>query len=46
MGGRLMNDELDRMWKEAVVACFKPEGTEENHEEPQSGLTCLTTSQC
>jgi hypothetical protein len=32
-----MNDELEKMWKEAVVAYFKvlsqnsPEGTEENH---------------
>jgi hypothetical protein len=33
----IVNDELERMWKEVVVACFKvlpqhlPEGTEENH---------------
>jgi hypothetical protein len=35
-----MNDELERMWKEAVVAKFKilsryfSGGTEENHEHP------------
>jgi hypothetical protein len=35
-----MNDEFERIWKEAVVACFKgnllsrhsPGGTEEKHE--------------
>jgi hypothetical protein len=38
-----VNDELERMWKEAVVALFKvlsrhlPGGSEENHEKPQSG---------
>jgi hypothetical protein len=38
-----MNNELERMWKEVVVASFKVlawhlhEGTEENHEKPQSG---------
>jgi hypothetical protein len=38
----LLNDELERMWKEAVIAYFKiislqhlPRGTEENHEKPQ-----------
>jgi hypothetical protein len=35
-----MNHEFERMWKKAVVACFKvlsqpsPGGTEENHEIP------------
>jgi hypothetical protein len=35
-----MNDELERMWNEGVVAHFKvlsqhlPEGTEENHKKP------------
>jgi hypothetical protein len=41
-----MNCELERIWKEAVVASFKvqsrhlPGGTEENHENPNrvSGL--------
>jgi hypothetical protein len=38
-----VNDELERMWKEAVMAEFKvlswnlPGRTEENHEKPQSG---------
>jgi hypothetical protein len=38
-----MNNELETMWKEAVMAAFKviswhlPRGTEENHEKPQSG---------
>lgn len=38
-----VNDELDRMWKEVVVICFKtlsqllPAGTEENYEKLQSG---------
>jgi hypothetical protein len=42
MIGRLLNDELERMWKEAVIAYFKvislqhlPRGTKENHESPQ-----------
>jgi hypothetical protein len=36
-------DELERLWKEAVIACFKllsqnlPEVTEEDYEIPQSG---------
>jgi hypothetical protein len=35
------SNELETMWKEAVLACFKvlsnnsPAGTDENHEEPQ-----------
>jgi hypothetical protein len=32
-----VNDELERMWMEAVVAQFKALGTEINHEKPQSG---------
>jgi hypothetical protein len=38
-----VNDELEGMWKEAVMASFKvlfchlPGRTEENHEKPQSG---------
>jgi hypothetical protein len=38
-----MNNELERMWKEKVMACFEilswhlPGGTEETHEKPQSG---------
>jgi hypothetical protein len=38
-----VNDELERMWKEAVVAKFKvlswdvPEETEETHKKSQSG---------
>jgi hypothetical protein len=38
-----MNNELEKMWKEVVMAYFKilsehlPEGTEENHVKPQSG---------
>jgi hypothetical protein len=38
-----VSDELERMWKEAVMAYFKvlsrhfPGGTEENHEKPRSG---------
>jgi hypothetical protein len=38
-----VSNELERMWKEAVLAEFKaifrylPGGTEENHEKPQSG---------
>jgi hypothetical protein len=38
-----MNDELQRLWKEAVVAKFKAlsrnflGGTEENHEKSHSG---------
>jgi hypothetical protein len=36
-----VNNKLERMWKEAVVAKSKepsrPGGTEENHENPQSG---------
>jgi hypothetical protein len=33
-----MNDELERMLKEAVVACLAAlsSGTEENHEKPLS----------
>jgi hypothetical protein len=31
----IVNDELKRMWKEAVW--HLPEGTEENHEKYQSG---------
>jgi hypothetical protein len=40
-----MNDELETIWKEAVVAkCKVPSqhlniGTEENHEEPQDSLS-------
>jgi hypothetical protein len=36
-----MNGELERLWKEAVMAYFKilfwdlPAGTEENHKKPQ-----------
>jgi hypothetical protein len=39
----IVNNELERMWKEAVVAKFMvlsrhlPGGTKENHEKPQSG---------
>jgi hypothetical protein len=39
----LMNNELERIWKEAEVAYFTappphlPGGTEENHENSQSG---------
>jgi hypothetical protein len=42
MIARLINNELERMWKEAIVAKFKvlsrhlPGGTEENHKK-QSG---------
>jgi hypothetical protein len=38
-----MNDDIVRIWKEAVVAYFKvlsrhlPGGTDENHEELESG---------
>jgi hypothetical protein len=38
-----VDNEIERMWKEAVVACFKvisqylPGGTEENHENIHSG---------
>jgi hypothetical protein len=38
-----VNNELERMWKEAVMAKFKvlsqhlPGRTEENHKKPQSG---------
>jgi hypothetical protein len=38
MAGRLMNHELERIWREPVLAKFKTlsrnfaEGTEENHE--------------
>jgi hypothetical protein len=37
-----MNNELERIWKEAVIACFKvlsmhlPGGTERKHKKPQS----------
>jgi hypothetical protein len=37
-----VNDELEKIWKEAVMAYFKvlswhsPGGTEENHDKPQS----------
>jgi hypothetical protein len=40
-----MNDELERICKEAIVAYFKvpswnsPEGTEENHGKPQVRMT-------
>jgi hypothetical protein len=39
----IVNNELERKWKEAVVAQFKvlsrhlPGGTKENHEKSQSG---------
>jgi hypothetical protein len=39
----IMNNNLERIWKEAVLAQFKvlsrhlPGSTEENHKEPQSG---------
>jgi hypothetical protein len=39
----LMNDEIERIWKEAVLAYFKvsswhvPGGTEENYKNCQSG---------
>jgi hypothetical protein len=33
-----MNDELEMIWKEAIVAKLRylPKGTEEGHEKPQS----------
>jgi hypothetical protein len=39
----IVNNELERMWEEAVMAQFKviswhsPGGTDENHEKPQRG---------
>jgi hypothetical protein len=39
---RVISEELERMWKDAIVTIFKvlsrylPEGTEERHEKPQS----------
>jgi len=30
----IVNDELERPWKKAVVICFK---LEENHKTPQAG---------
>jgi hypothetical protein len=41
--GRLVNNELERMWKEGDVVYFEilykhlSGGSEENHEQPQSG---------
>jgi hypothetical protein len=43
MNGRIILNELEIMWKETFMACFKvvsyhlPEGTEEKHKNPQSG---------
>jgi hypothetical protein len=43
MKGWYVTDELEGIWKEAMVASFiilswhSPGGTEENHENPQSG---------
>jgi hypothetical protein len=39
----MMNNELERIWKDATVAFFKalfwhlPGGTEETHKDPQGG---------
>jgi hypothetical protein len=42
MRGLLVNNELERLWKEAswpniVLSWYLPGGAEENHEKPQSG---------
>jgi hypothetical protein len=45
----LVNDELNRMWKEVVIGVFKalswhfPGGTEKNHNKSQSGYPVSRT---
>jgi hypothetical protein len=48
LNGKMMDDEFERIWKEAVMAesryypsIFLREGSEENHEKPQSGTAVL-----
>jgi hypothetical protein len=47
-GWIIVNDELQRMWKETVVASFKvqfrhfPGGTDENHEKSQSAVCSVS----
>jgi hypothetical protein len=46
MEGQLMNNELERMWQEAVIAHFKvlsqnlPQETEENHKNTVRKVWC------
>jgi hypothetical protein len=41
MIGWLINNELEKDWKEAFMVLFRnlPRGTEENHEKPQDSLS-------